>query len=421
MSQARPGLRENLPQFTLLVLVNALVGGMIGLERTLLPTLAEAELGLTRKLAVLSFIGVFGLTKALTNYGAGGIADRWGRKPALVAGWIVALPVPFLLMGVDRWEVLAMANVLLGVSQGLTWSTTVVMKIDLAGARHRGLAMGLNEFAGYLAVGLTALATGAMAARFGPTVAPFWLGVAFAGLGLVASAMLVRETRGLVAVEFGSAPPPVLRAGEAGVFVRTSFQDPTLSSACQAGLVNNLNDGVAWGLFPLLFASAGLEVSEIGVLVALYPIVWGTGQLIAGAASDHLGRKGLLVAGMLVQAAGLVVTATAAALLGFAAGSVLLGIGTAMVYPTLLATVADGARASERARAVGTYRLWRDGGYVVGAIFAGLLADRFGLEIAVLATGLLTASSGFVVWRRMPAEARSPAPAVTDQDSSPTM
>jgi MFS family permease len=413
MSAARPGIRENLPQFTLLVLVNALVGGMIGLERTLLPALAEDELGLTRKLAVLAFIGVFGLTKALTNYGAGGIADRWGRKPALVAGWIVALPVPFLLMGVDRWEVLALANVLLGVSQGLTWSTTVVMKIDLAGARHRGLAMGLNEFAGYLAVGLTALATGALAARFGPTVAPFWLGVVFAGLGLAASLLLVKETRGMVALESAAgsaaAPPAEVQAGEAGVFVRTSFHDPTLSSACQAGLVNNLNDGVAWGLFPLLFASAGMGVGEIGVLVALYPVVWGLGQLIAGAASDHIGRKGLLVLGMLTQAAGLGVTATAAGFSGFAAGSVLLGVGTAMVYPTLLATVADGARAPERARAVGTYRLWRDGGYVVGAIFAGLLADRFGLEVAVLATAALTAGSGLTLWRRMPGAARATA------------
>ena len=402
MSGARPGLRENLPQFTLLLLVNALVGGMIGLERTLLPTLAESELGLTRKLAVLAFIGVFGLTKALTNYGAGGIADRWGRKPALVAGWIVALPVPFLLMGVDRWEMLALANVLLGVSQGLTWSTTVVMKIDLAGARHRGLAMGLNEFAGYLAVGLTALATGALAARFGPTVAPFWLGVAFAGMGLLSSALLVKETRGMVAAETAVAPAPRPHVHEPGVFVRTSFRDPTLSSACQAGLVNNLNDGVAWGLFPLLFAAAGLGVGEIGVLVALYPLVWGAGQLVAGAASDHVGRKGLLVLGMFTQAAGLAVTASADAFSLFATGSVLLGVGTAMVYPTLLATVADGARAPERARAVGTYRLWRDGGYVVGAIFAGLLADRFGLEVAVLATGVLTAASGVTLWRRMP-------------------
>lgn len=403
MTPPRPGLRENLPQFTLLVLVNALVGGMVGLERTLLPTLAETELGLTRKLAVLGFIGVFGLTKALTNYGAGGIADRWGRKPALVAGWLVAVPVPFLLMGVHRWEVLALANVLLGVSQGLTWSTTVVMKIDLAGARHRGLAMGLNEFAGYLSVGLTALATGALAARFGPTVAPFWLGVGFAGLGLFASVVWVRETRGVVAVEAAEAaegPPPGPR--EPGVFVRTSFGDPTLSSACQAGLVNNLNDGVAWGLFPLLFAASGLDVGEIGVLVALYPVVWGAGQLVAGAASDHVGRKGLLVLGMLTQAGGLGVTAGAGGFAPFAAGSVLLGLGTAMVYPTLLATVADGARPRERARAVGTYRLWRDGGYVVGALFAGLLADRFGISTAVWATAALTAASGVVLWRRMP-------------------
>ena len=403
----RLGLRANGAQFALLVLINAFVGAMVGLERAILPALAEDEFGLAARSAIGSFIVVFGLTKASTNYVAGRLADSRGRKAVLVAGWLVALPVPLLLMWAPSWGWILVANAFLGVSQGLTWSTTVIMKIDLAGPRQRGLAMGLNEFAGYLAVALSALATGYLAARFGLRPAPFWLGVGFALVGLLLSALAVKETRGHAELESADHEPATLSPRQ--VVLRTSFLDRDLSAVSQAGFVNNLNDGMAWGLFPLLWAGAGMDLRQIGWLAAAYPAIWGLGQLATGAASDRIGRKGLIVGGMLLQALAIVGVATASGFVGFAASASLLGLGTAMVYPTLLAALGDVAHPSWRASAVGVYRLWRDSGYAAGAIVAGLLADAFGLRAALWAIALLTALSGAVVQLRLRETLRRPA------------
>lgn len=395
----RLGIRENLVQFALLVLVNAFVGAMVGLERAILPALAEDQYGLAAKTAVLSFIVVFGLTKAATNYVAGRLSDAFGRKTVLVGGWLVALPVPFLLMWAPTWGWVVATNALLGISQGLTWSTTVIMKIDLAGPKQRGLAMGLNEFAGYLAVGASALATGYAASRYGLGPAPFTLGVGFVVLGTLLSALFVRETKGHVAVESAGSVGPGLSQRE--VFSRTSLTDPDLSAVSQAGFVNNLNDGMAWGLFPLVFAGAGMSLGQIGWLAAIYPTVWGLGQLVTGAASDRYGRKPFIVTGMGVQAVGIALVATGASFTHFALASTLLGAGTAMVYPTLLAAIGDVAHPSWRASAVGVYRLWRDAGYAGGALLAGIIADAYGLTAAVWAVAALTLASGVVVAVRM--------------------
>jgi MFS family permease len=402
-SSPRLGIRENLGQFSLLVLVNAFVGSMVGMERSILPAIAEEEFHLVATTAVLSFIVVFGVSKALTNYLAGRWSDAWGRKAVLVGGWVVAIPVPFMLMWAPSWGFILLANVLLGISQGLTWSTTVIMKIDLAGPRNRGLAMGLNEFAGYLAVGLAAWATGWIAAQHGLRPAPFYLGVAFVVLGLVSSVVLVRETAGHVHVEVGQRGIAAAADGPtaAEVFWRTTLRDRNLSSVTQAGLVNNLNDGMAWGLFPVVFVAAGLSLAEVGLLAAIYPTVWGGAQLITGALSDRIGRKALIVAGMWVQALGIAVTAVSHAFAGFAVGAVLLGVGTAMVYPTLLAAIADVAHPSWRASAVGVYRLWRDLGYAIGAVIAGVVADAFGLSASVWTIAALTFASGAGVLVRM--------------------
>jgi MFS family permease len=396
------GLGANAAQFTLLVAVNALVGGMLGQERTVVPLLATEVFGLGSYSELLSYILAFGLAKAATNYLAGTWSERYGRKPVLVAGWLIAVPVPVLLIWAPWWWVVVAANVLLGISQGLTWSTTVIMKIDLVGPRRRGLAMGLNESAGYLAVAVTALLTGALAAHHGLRPEPFLLGLAYAALGLGLSTLVVRETRGHADHEAGGAattgaPAPTDRQ----VFVQTSFREPALSAASQAGLVNNLNDGLAWGLFPVLFASAGLGLDRIGMLVALYPAVWGVGQLVTGALSDRWGRKWLIVAGMLIQAVGLGLTAAAQAPGLWAAAAILLGAGTAMVYPTLLAAIGDVAHPSWRARAIGTYRMWRDAGFAVGALLAGVLADLWGVRGAVWVVAGITAASGLVVAVRM--------------------
>jgi MFS family permease len=398
----RLGLAGNWSQFALLVVVNAFVGAMVGLERSILPALAEHEFHLAARTAVLSFIVVFGVVKAVTNYFAGHWSDRAGRKPALVAGWVLATPVPFLLMWAPSWGWVLFANVLLGASQGLTWSTTVIMKIDLAGPERRGLAMGLNECAGYLAVGASALATGYLAAAYGLRPQPFYLGVGFVIAGLGLSALAVRETHGHARHEArtgSTSSPSGLGAGE--VFARTSFRDRDLSAVSQAGLVNNLNDGMAWGLFPLLFASSGLGLKQIGVLAAIYPTVWGVGQLLTGSLSDRLGRKWLIASGLWVQAGGILVVAVASSFVLFGVGAVLLGIGTAMVYPTLLAAIGDVAHPSWRASAVGVYRLWRDLGYAVGALLAGVTADSFGLRPAVVLVAGVTAASGLVVARRL--------------------
>jgi MFS family permease len=397
------GLRANLAQFALLVVVNAFVGAMVGLERSILPAMAEQEFHLAARTAVLSFIVVFGIAKALTNYGAGRLSDRLGRKHVLVAGWLVAIPVPFLLMWAPSWNWILFANVLLGISQGLTWSTTVIMKIDLVGSGQRGLAMGLNEFAGYVAVAASALATGWIAARYGVRPQPFYLGVVFVAVGLALSAVLVRETRHHVAHEsalVGTLPThgtPTPRE----VFWRTTLVDPNLSSVSQAGLVNNLNDGMAWGLFPLVFAAAGMDLAQVGLLAAIYPATWGLAQLVTGALSDRTGRKPLIVWGMWLQAGGIVVVTMTRVFAGFVLGAVLLGIGTAMVYPTLLAAIGDVAHPSWRASAVGVYRLWRDLGYAIGALLAGVTADAFGLNVAMWVIAALTFGSGVVSATRM--------------------
>jgi MFS family permease len=401
----RLGLRANLAQFSLLVGVNALVGAMVGQERTVLPLLADQVFGLQAATAALTFIVAFGAVKAATNLIAGALADRYGRKPVLVTGWLVGLPVPLLLMWAPTWGWVIAANVLLGINQGLTWSTTVVMKIDLAGPERRGLAMGLNEAAGYGAVAATALATGAIAARTGLRPEPFFLGLACAGLGLGLSALVVRETRGHARHEAAArqADPgrPRQTPGPRRVFALTSLREPSLSSVSQAGLVNNAGDGLAWGLFPLFFAQAGLGVGRIGVLAAAYPAVWGLGQLVTGPLSDRHGRKRLIVGGMWLQAVALALIAATSAFGPWLAGAVLLGAGTAMVYPTLLAAVGDVAHPDWRATAVGVYRLWRDAGFAVGALLAGAVADLLGLAAAIWAVAALTAASGAVVVVRM--------------------
>ena len=403
------GLRRNAAQFTLLVVVNALVGGMLGQERTVLPLLGEQVFGIRAYTAGLSFILVFGVAKAATNYVAGTWSDRFGRKPVLVAGWLIAVPVPLLLIWAPSWAWVIVANVALGISQGLTWSTTVVMKIDLVGPSRRGLAMGLNEAAGYGAVAVTALATGYLAQDYGLRPAPFLLGIAFAALGLGLSTVAVKETRGHARLEAATHRPRAdglhdhLHGALTNrqVFIQTSFREPALSSASQAGLVNNLNDGLAWGLFPILFAGAGLSVGRIGVLAALYPAVWGVGQLITGALSDRFGRKWMIAAGMWLQAVALALVALGDSFTLWALAAVLLGVGTAMVYPTLLAAIGDVAHPAWRARAVGTYRLWRDGGFAVGALLAGVVADALGIRAAIWTVAALTAASGLVVATRM--------------------
>jgi len=398
----RLGLRANLAQFSLLVGVNALVGGMIGQERTVLPLLAERGFGLGAVTAALTFIVAFGLTKPVANFLAGALSDRYGRKPVLVAGWIFGLPVPLLLIFAPSWGWIVFANVLLGVNQGLSWSTTVNMKIDLVGPARRGLAMGLNEAAGYGAVAVTALATGFIAARWGLRPQPFFLGIAYAGLGLGLSALFVRETHAHARHEAAGHDGPT----EAGmstreVFTLTTLREPALSSCSQAGLANNLNDGLAWGLLPIFFAAHGLSVGAIGILAAIYPAVWGGGQLVTGALSDRVGRKWLIAGGMFVQAIALGLLAVSSRFAAWAAEAALLGVGTAMVYPTLLAAIGDIAHPKWRASAVGVYRFWRDLGFAVGALLAGVVADLLGFTWAIWVVAAITALSGLVVAVRM--------------------
>jgi MFS family permease len=399
------GLRQNLAQFMLLVTVNALVGGTLGQERTVLPLLASQTFHLDLYTGALTYILAFGLSKAAMNYFAGTLSDSYGRKPVLVAGWMAAVPVPLMLILGPSWAWIVAANVLLGISQGLTWSTAVIMKMDLVGPKQRGLAMGFNEAAGYLGVAVTALVTGYLATTYGLRPAPFLLGAAYIALGLGLTVLAVRETHHHAKtearqhVEAQSSAHAGLTTGQ--VFTLTSFKDRSLSAASQAGLVNNLNDGLAWGLFPVLFASAGLNLGQIGILAAAYPAAWGAAQLVTGAASDRWGRKWFITTGMIVQAAGLGITASADSFGPWLGAAIVLGLGTAMVYPTLLAAIGDVAHPAWRARSVGVYRLWRDGGFAVGALLSGTLADLYGIPTAIAAIAALTAVSGVVVAVRM--------------------
>jgi MFS family permease len=395
------GLRENIIQFSLLVLVNACVGGMVGMERSILPALAEQEFQLAARTAVLSFIVVFGITKGLTNYLAGRFADRVGRKRILITGWAIAAPVPFMLMWAPSWSWVLAANALLGISQGFTWSTTVIMKIDLVGAERRGLAMGLNEFSGYIAVAAAALATGWIAARTGLRPDPFYLGVVFVALGLGISLTVIRETAPHVKLETSLRNTSATTRTPHQVFWLTTLKDRNLSSICQAGLVNNLNDGMAWGLFPLFFAASGMSLERIAVLAAIYPAAWGVVQLATGALSDRVGRKWLIASGMWTQAAGIAVIVRSRGFLGFGLGAILLGVGTAMVYPTLLAAIGDVAAPSWRASSIGVYRLWRDLGYAVGALLSGISADLLGLAGAIWIVAAVTFISGCITATRM--------------------
>lgn len=396
----RLGLRANWRQFTLLVVLNAFVGGMVGIERSVLPVLAEVEFGIASHAAALSFIMAFGVSKALANYATGRLAARFGRKALLVTGWSLALPVPFMLIYADAWAWVVVANILLGIHQGFAWSSTVVMKMDLVGEQDRGLAMGLNEFAGYLAVGAMAFLTGYLAAQYGPRPVPFQVGIAIAAVGLLLTLLWVKDTTHHVATESATSAQPRLTR----VFAETSLTHRTLGSVTQAGLVNNLNDGMLWGLLPVLLLNEGMEQGHIGLIAAVYPAVWGIGQLFTGKLADHVNRRSLLIIGMVLQ--GL-------AILGLPYGhqqglyvalSAVLGLGTALVYPTFLAVLAAHTHPQQRSEAVGVFRLWRDLGYAIGALLTGLIADRFGVTVSILAIGGVTVLSGLVVWLRMPSE-----------------
>ncbi len=392
----RLGLRENLAQFSLLVLVNAFVGGMVGLERTVVPLIGAEEFGIGSATIVVSFIVSFGVVKALANLVSGHFADVYGRKAMLILGWLVGLPVPFMIAWAPSWGWVIAANALLGINQGFAWSMTVIMKVDLVGPKSRGLAVGLNEFAGYLSVGITAFLTGYIAQRYGLRPDPFYLGMAYALLGLGLSVLLVRDTREHVVLEMAGHARPAATMSFWQIFCLTSFGDRNLFAASQAGLVNNLNDGMSWGIFPLLFVGFGLSVERIGVLKAIYPAVWGTLQTVTGPLSDRWGRKGLIASGMWVQSAGLLLTAFTQTFGWWLLGSILLGVGTAMVYPTLIAAVSDASHPSWRARSLSVYRFWRDLGYAIGALLSGILADAFGIVVAIGAVGVLTFVSGVV-------------------------
>jgi MFS family permease len=389
----RLGLRQNWKQFSLLVLINAFVGGMVGIERTVVPLIGSEEFGIASNTLVVSFIASFGIVKAVANLISGHLADVWGRKRVLILGWLFGIPVPFMIMWAPSWEWVIAANALLGINQGLAWSMTVIMKVDLVGPKSRGLAVGLNEFAGYLAVGLTAFVTGYLAAAYGYRPTPIYIGVAYAFLGTVLSVFLVRDTREHVRLEAGGS------GGEASltlreVFALTSLRDRNLFAASQAGLVNNLNDGMSWGIFPLFFSTFGVDVQRIGILKALYPVSWGVLQIVTGPLSDRWGRKGLIVAGMWVQAAALFLTAFTRTFEYWLAGSLLLGLGTAMVYPALIAAVSDASHPTWRARSLSVYRFWRDLGYAIGALSAGVIADVFGIATAIASIAFLTFVSG---------------------------
>ena len=391
------GLKENWKQFTLLVIINGFVGGMVGLERSILPQIAEQEFALAAKTAILSFIIVFGIVKAITNYYTGALANKFGRKKLLVAGWIIGIPIPFILMFAPDWNWIIAANVLLGINQGLTWSSTVVMKIDLVGEKQRGFAMGLNEFAGYIAVALVAFLTGWIASEYGIRPYPFYLGIGLVFFGLFGSIFFIKDTKHHVANETATSTIPKLK----NIFWDTTWKNKNLGSVTQAGLINNLNDGMAWGIFPILLAIKGFSIAEIGVITAIYPAVWGIGQLFTGKMADKFCKKDILYIGMLLQAIALVVLAWANSMVDFVILSCILGWGTAMVYPTFLATVAENTHPQDRAKSIGIFRLWRDLGYAFGAILTGIIADFFSIHAAILFIGFLTLLSALLIHFRM--------------------
>ncbi len=391
------GLKENWRQFALLVVINGFVGGMVGLERTILPQLAEADFSIAARTAILSFIVVFGISKAISNYYAGALANKMGRKRLLIIGWLVGIPVPLILIYAPSWNWVVAANVLLGINQGLTWSSTVVMKIDLVGKKNRGLAMGLNESAGYLAVGIMAFLTGWIATEYGLRPFPFYLGVGLAITGLLSSLFFVKDTRSHAKAESEKSNIPLLR----NVFKETTWLNRNLGSISQAGLVNNLNDGMIWGLLPLLLATKGFELVEIGKIVAIYPAVWGLGQLVTGKLADHWAKKRMLFWGMLLQGLAIIAMFYANDFWTYSLLAVAIGVGTALVYPTFLAAIADFTNPKQRAESVGVFRLWRDLGYAIGAILTGLMADYFSADMAILLIGIITLFSAFLIMIRM--------------------
>jgi MFS family permease len=397
MKQVQLGLKENWRQFTLLVIINAFVGGMIGLERTILPQIAEAEFHIAAKTAILSFIVVFGIVKAITNYFTGTLANKVGRKNLLTIGWLVGIPVPFVLMFAESWNWIVAANILLGINQGLTWSSTVVMKIDLVGEKQRGFAMGLNEFAGYLAVAVVAFLTGWIASAYGLRPYPFYIGIALSLMGFLSSLLLIKDTVHHVSVETASSKVPKLE----NIFWQTTWKNKNLGSVTQAGLINNLNDGMAWGLLPILLASKGFSIGQIGIITAIYPAVWGIGQLFTGKMADHFCKRSLLFWGMLLQGLALIALLPAHSMTHFTLIAVTLGWGTAMVYPTFLATVAENTHPTDRATSLGIFRFWRDLGYAIGAVLTGIIADAFGINTSVFVIGLLTIASASIIFIRM--------------------
>jgi MFS family permease len=397
MKQVQLGLRENWKQFTLLVIINAFVGGMVGLERSILPRIAEVEFHIAAKTAILSFIIVFGIAKALTNYFTGVLANKVGRKNLLIIGWLIGIPVPFVLMFADNWNWIVAANVLLGINQGLTWSSTVVMKIDLVGEKQRGFAMGLNEFAGYGALALVAFFTGWVASEYGLRPYPFYIGVALSLMGFFGSWLLIKDTRHHVAAETTTSNIPKLK----NIFWQTTWKNKNLGSVTQAGIINNLNDGMAWGLFPILLATKGFTIGQIGLVTAIYPAIWSLGQLFTGKMADYFCKKDLLFFGMLLQGLALIVFLFADTMTHFIILSSILGWGTAMVYPAFLASVAENTHPADRANSLGVFRLWRDLGYAIGAILTGIIADSFGINASVLVIGLLTIFSAGIIYYRM--------------------
>lgn len=393
-----PGLKQNWRQFALLVLINAFVGGMVGMERTILPEIAETDFGIAARSAIFSFIVVFGITKAISNYFAGRFANSVGRKKMLIIGWLFGVPVPFILMYAPDWNWVVAANLFLGINQGLAWSTNVIMKIDLAGEKDRGLAMGLNEFAGYVAVAAVAFATGWIASEFGLRPYPFYIGIVLVFLGLLMSIFLVRDTAPFVAYEARKTNPQQLRRN---VFYEVSLGDRNLQSVAQAGMLTNFKDGMAWGAFPLFLTSAGLSLTQMGIVVAIYPAFWGMLQVFTGKLSDYTGRKKMLWMGMLTQGLALLGFANVDSFYLFLALAAILGTGTAMVYPTFLAAIADLSHPEERAESIGVFRLWRDGGYAIGAIFSGFIADLYDIQWAITFTAALVMVSAVWVIVRM--------------------